>query len=186
MIADTSRGTGFDSELSIQGVDAATWQLLAPLVWTGTKGDTFVVPIGFRTDFATIPRFLLWFADKTGPYTRAAVLHDYLIEARINAVTDRVSSRDVDGIFRRVMQDLGVPWVTRWTMWSAVRVAACFNGRRAYGRQFWRDAPAVFGVCLLMVPVVLPGVAGVLLSLGAVRMLTGRSTDAASPMAGGA
>jgi hypothetical protein len=76
------------------------------------------------------------------------------------------NSRDADGIFRRVMEDLGVSWLTRWQMWAAVRLAACFNSRRAYGRQFGKDAPAVLGMLLLSVPFVLLGVIGVLISLG--------------------
>jgi hypothetical protein len=167
--------TGFDSELSIHARTATTWVLTSPLTWTGTQGDTFVVPVGFVTDFATVPRFLHWLVLPYGAYTRAAVLHDYLIEERINHPDPalRVTSRDTDGVFRRVMQELGVPWAKRWTMWAAVRAAALFNSRRARGRQFWRDAPRVFGIALLAGPVILPGAVGVLISLGAVRIITG-------------
>lgn len=160
----------FDSDLSVRGHSATTWSLLAPLVWTGTKGDTFVVPVGFVTDFATIPRFLHWLVSPYGAYTRAAVLHDWLIETMIPA--HEVTSRDTDGIFRRVMQDLGVAWSTRWLMWSAVRAAALFNSRRAYGRAFGKDAAKVIAIAVVAVPVILPGAVGVLLSLGIVRLFS--------------
>lgn len=180
------RAGGFDSELAIRGLTATTWSLLAPLVWTGTKGDTFTVPIGFATDFATVPRILVWKTQTYGPYTRAAVLHDWLLtelaawDKRYNREFPDVpkrfqvlrvpylppaNSRDCDGIFRLAMKDLGTPWLTRWQMWAAVRLAACFNSRRAYGRQFWRDAPAVFGMMLISAPFVILGVVGVLISL---------------------
>lgn len=177
---------GFDSELAIEAVGPITWQLTRPLVWTGTKGDTFVVPAGFITDFATIPRFLHWLVSPYGPYTRAAVLHDWLL-LELATWTDEASrrralgaspdpawrppadSRDADGIFRRVMEDLEVQWAKRWVMWSAVRLAACFNSRRAYGRRFWADAPKVLPVALGAIPLVLPGVIGVLISLALVR-----------------
>jgi hypothetical protein len=171
----SSRRPGaFDSELSIQAAGPTTWKLLAPLIWTGTQGDTYRVPLGFVTDFASVPRFLHWLVLPYGPYTRAAVLHDYLIEERINHPDERmrVTSRDTDGVFRRVMADLGTPWGKRWTMWAAVRAASLGNPRRAYGRQFARDAPAVAGIAVLALPVILPGVAGVLISLGIVRLLT--------------
>ncbi len=193
-ILTTPRPDAFDSRLSVQEATDDTWRVLAPLIWTGTEGDTFTVPVGFVTDFATVPRFLIWKVRPYGPYTRAAVLHDWLLVElakwtvvrrsadRFNkALVDPVSigeppatSREIDGIFRRAMEDLGVSWVTRWQMWAAVRLASCFNSRRAYGRQFWRDAPAVFGVLLLSAPILLPGALGALLSLILAWPFTGR------------
>lgn len=186
-MADMERGNGFDSELQIEAASSATWRLTRALVWTGTKGDTFTVPAGFVTDFATVPRFLHWIVLPYGAYTRAAVLHDWLLTELATWVEewgtpagrdmenpDRLkwppaNSRDCDGIFRRVMQDLGVPWAKRWTMWAAVRWAGLFNSRRAYGRRIGRDLPAMLGMTLLAVPVVLPGALGVLLSLGLLK-----------------
>jgi hypothetical protein len=180
--------TGFDSDVSVRAYTATTWSLTTPLIWTGSKGDTFAVPVGFVTDFATVPRFLHWLVSPYGGYTRAAVLHDWLL-VQLAGWTDRYNggrnldmalpenlppadSRDCDGIFRRVMEELGVPWAKRWTMWAAVRVAALFNSRRAYGRAFHKDAAKVIGIGILVGPVVLPGIIGVLLSLGVVRTLT--------------
>lgn len=164
----------FDSELSIQARTARTWVLTAPLVWTGTQGDTFCVPPGFVTDFATVPRVLHWLVSPYGAYTRAAVLHDWLIETMINYPDRslRVSSRDVDGIFRRVMHDLGVAWSTRWLMWAAVRAASLGNPRRAYGRQFGKDAAKVVGIGLIAIPITLTGVVGVIISLTLARVLS--------------
>jgi hypothetical protein len=182
------RPSAFDSELSIQGDGPVTWKLLAPLIWHGTKGDTFTVPVGFVTDFATVPRFLHWLVLPYGPYTRAAVLHDWLLtelaawsaEHYSNMVRRPIdgsrdhppaNSRDCDGIFRRVMQDLGVPWATRWVMWTAVRWASMFNPRRAYGRNIGRDLPAMLATSALVIPFALPGVVGVLISLGLMKVL---------------
>jgi len=180
--------TGFDSDLSIQAASATTWRVIAPLIWTGTQGDTFTVPVGFVTDFATSPRFLHWLWLPYGAYTRAAVLHDYLLEDLAAWERDGRSlrdeagrtidggplanSRDIDGVFRRAMKDLGVPWSKRWLGWTAVRWGALFNRRRAYGRGFARDLPKVLGMSLLALPVILPGAAGVLVSLAFVRVIT--------------
>lgn len=190
MSSVTDRRTGaFDSELSIQATSATTWHLIAPLIWTGTRGDTFQVPIGFVTDFATVPRFLHWKVSPYGAYTRAAVLHDWLLvgladwwdeyskggpigrgNPEMATHLPPANSRDADGIFRRVMEDLGVPWRTRWTMWAAVRWAALFNSRRAYGRDFLADLPRVLGVSMLAIPSTLPGAVGVLVSLALGRI----------------
>lgn len=184
MTIETKRSGAFDSDLAVKEHGRSTWALLAPLIWTGTKGDTFSVPVGFVTDFATVPRFLVWKMLPYGPYTRAAVLHDWLLgglaEWSLNHQHDSsrmyppANSRDCDGIFRRVMEDLGVPWMTRWQMWAAVRVGALFNSRRAYGRNFTADAPRVIGILLITAPVLLPGAIGVLISLGLARPFTGR------------
>lgn len=180
----------FDSELSIRAVPErpTVWELTAPLVWTGER-DTFVVPAGFHTDFATVPRFMHWLWLPYGAYTRAAVLHDWLLVelARWQEASDGgatmawsppATSRDADGIFRAAMLDLGVPWAKRWTGWAAVRAASLFSRRRAYGRDFAKDAPRVLGMLLLAAPVVLPGAVGVLLSLGVVRLVTALSGGA--------
>jgi hypothetical protein len=183
------RRGAFDSELSIRAVTGTTWALIDPLVWTGTQGDVIWVPRGFVTDFASVPRFLHWLVLPYGPYTRAAVLHDYLIDERINNPDPalRVTSRDTDGMFRRVMQDLGVPWAKRWIMWAAVRAAALFNPRRAYGREFGKDAVKVVAIALVSAPVILPGAVGVLISLGIVRLVTAihRTFRSAPPGPGG-
>jgi Protein of unknown function (DUF1353) len=164
----------FDCELSIRAKTATTWELTAPLTWTGRLGDVFTVPVGYVTDFASVPRPLHWLISPYGAYTRAAVVHDYLITDRINHPDPalRVTSMDTDNIFRVIMADLGVPWAKRWTMWAAVRAASLGNPRRAYGRQFLRDAPRVLAIGLAAVPVIAPGVIGVLLSLGMVRLVT--------------
>lgn len=179
------RPGAFGSELSVQSDGPITWKVIAPLIWTGTQGDTFTVPVGFLTDFASVPRFLHWKVLPYGAYTRAAVLHDWLLVSLAEWWDDYRSggpnglgnperavelppanSRDCDGIFRRVMQDIGVPWDKRWTMWAAVRWASLFNSRRSYGRQIGRDLPAMIGMTLLAVPSTLPGAVGVLISLG--------------------
>lgn len=180
----------FDSELSIRAVGPRTWSLTSPLIWTGREGQTFTVPIGFVTDFASVPRFLRWLVEPYGPYTRAAVLHDWLLVelagwsrrhlgnvviAPMDGSDDAppARSRDCDGIFRAAMADLGTPGVLRWSMWAAVRLASCFNADRAYGRRFWRDAPAAFGMLLLVCATVVIPVAAlfVLLALGVLRIL---------------
>lgn len=58
------------------------WRLLAPLSYLVGVGDAarcIVVPAGFETDFASIPRPFRWaFAPDSPTAARAAVLHDFL------------------------------------------------------------------------------------------------------------
>jgi hypothetical protein len=172
-VSTATARTGFDGELAVEATGATMWSLTRPLVYTGTRGDTWTVPAGFTTDFASVPRLMHWLTLPYGGYTRAAVLHDYLLGliGHPDPAT-AVSSRDADGVFRLAMQELGVPWLKRWSMWAAVRAAALFNRRRAPGRQFWRDSPAVLLITLGAVPLLLPGVLGVVLSLGLVGIVS--------------
>lgn len=159
--------------LSIQEVPGTrNWRLTAPLEYEGER-EMFTVPVGYVTDFASVPRFLHWLISPYGAYTRAAVVHDWLITDEIPA--RRVTSRDTDGIFRRVMREEGVPFARRWLMWAAVRAASLFNPKRAYGRAFHRDAPAVIGIGMLFLLSFFPPLACVfvLIALAFVRLLGG-------------
>lgn len=123
------------------------WRLVEPLIYQG-KDDVFRVEAGYVTDFASVPRLAVWLIPRFGRYTPAAIVHDFLCD------TLPVPPVDVDGIFRRIMRELGVPPVRRWLMWAGVRWGAAFNPRR---RDGWlRTAPAVLGITILALPLAVP------------------------------
>src|SRR4051812_30613155 len=133
--------------LTVSRVDAYGWALVDPLVYQG-RWQRFVVPAGFRTDFATVPRVVTWLIPRFGVYTLAAILHDWLCTEGI--ASGAVTSRDADGIFRRVMRESGVPVLRRWLMWAGVRWGALASERR---RQDWAaSAPGVLAISLLAAP----------------------------------
>lgn len=72
------------------------------------------VPKGFTTDFASTP-FFLW---KTGLYSKAAVVHDYLYRSKM---VDRAIA---DAIFKEAMIVLGVHPIKAQVFYLAVR---CFG-----------------------------------------------------------
>lgn len=108
----------------VEELDAKFWRVTEPFVYRGASGE-FVIPAGFRTDFASVPRPLVWLIPRYGIYTRAAILHDYLLS------TNAVSVADADGIFRRSLHELGVSLPRRWMMWAAVRAAHRLRGAGA-------------------------------------------------------
>ncbi|TFV66017.1 UNVERIFIED_ORG: DUF1353 domain-containing protein [Bacillus sp. AZ43] len=137
--------------LTVRRVDADRWALVDALVYQGRR-DRFVVPAGFRTDFATVPRPVTWLVPRFGAYTLAAILHDWLCTEGITSGV--VTSRDADGIFRRVMREAGVPVLRRWLMWTGVRWGALADPARRPG---WLvSAPGVLAISLLAAPLVLP------------------------------
>lgn len=141
-----------------------SFKVVEPLIYKG-KTDTIVVPAGFETDFATVPAIVAWLIERFGTFTAAAVLHDYLCvqlddvyhgrrELSGDDVVAPVSSRDADGLFRRVLRELGVDFVTRWLMWTGVRWGALFSD---YRREDWiKDAPLVLLLSVLAFPIVAP------------------------------
>lgn len=91
------------------------WILERDLIYQG-KTDIIVVPKGFVTDFASVPKIFWNILPPFGKYTKAAVIHDYLY------FTKMFSREDSDGIFLRIMEELEVSWVKRKTIYRAVRM----------------------------------------------------------------
>ena len=78
------------------------------------------VPIGFVTDFASVPRLLWWIFPKWGTYGNAAVIHDYLYWEQSG------SKKKADDIFLEAMGVLKVSKVTAWILYKAVCWFGCF------------------------------------------------------------
>jgi hypothetical protein len=152
--------------LTVSRVDADTWSLVDDLVYRG-RWQRFVVPAGFRTDFATVPRVVTWLVPRFGAYTLAAILHDWLCTEGIRS--GAVTSREADGIFRRVMRESGVPVLRRWLMWTGVRWGALTDPLRRPGWLI--SAPGVLAISLLAAPLVVPP--GLLILPGLVVLAVG-------------
>ena len=113
-------------------------RVLAELLSTFSYGvgaedspDVIVVPAGFETDFASIPRALWVIEPPLGEAGKAAVLHDFLYET---GERDRVAA---DRIFLEAMAVLEVPWWKRSLMFRAVRMF----GRGGYKERRAEAAP---------------------------------------------
>jgi hypothetical protein len=89
------------------------FRLEEPLVWDDGE-EIVVVPAGFRTDLASVPRIAQAIVPKVGPYNDAAVLHDYCF------VVQTCSFADANALFLRAMEACGVRSSQRWLIWSAV------------------------------------------------------------------
>ena len=85
-------------------------------------GVLHIVPKGFTTDFASVPRFFWRLVPPWGRYSPAAVVHDYLYR------TGKASRKEADRVFLRLMKQLDVPCWKRWVMYWGVRLF----GFRAY------------------------------------------------------
>lgn len=90
------------------------WELLTPLSYITNSNITIIVPIGFRTDLASIPRILWVFLPPDWKYTKAAIIHDYLLE------NSDLSTQQINRIFQDGMTDLNVNNQINWLMFNAV------------------------------------------------------------------
>lgn len=123
---------------------------VGPTAYVGAD-DVITIGAGFETDLATVPRLFWALLPPQGAYESAAVLHDFGCVSLAEG-TCLLSSRDVDGLFRRVMRESGVGLITRWVMWTGVRWGALANRARRDG--WWRDAPAVLALTAAALAVV--------------------------------
>ena len=102
------------------------WVLCRPLEYWSELAGLIIVPTGFETDFASVPRlpfiYTLW-GDRVH---REAVLHDYLYRKQLPFGL-------CNKIFLEAMKSRGVPWHIRYPMYWGV----CIGGFAAYKR--YRD-----------------------------------------------
>lgn len=105
-----------------------TWELTWPLIYkSDVAATTFVVPVGFQTDFASVPRIPIAF-DLTGDSAHeAAVVHDFLYTGKdgVHEVTRSVA----DSVLREASIVSGVPAWRAWMMWAGVRLGGASHWR---------------------------------------------------------
>lgn len=102
-------------------VDGAHWIVRQPMTYTiGNSRDTLTVPVGFVTDFASIPPALQSIIRQNGLYLLPAVVHDYLYW------TQACTREQADQIFLIAMTENFVGAVHRTALHQAVNVAGGF------------------------------------------------------------
>lgn len=98
----------------IESGDKAT--LIKEFSYTTEQGVCYVVPVGFETDFATVPQLLQSIVPKIGTYTKATILHDYWYKAATN------NKKWADSEFLKACIMLGTPRWKAYLMYAAVRI----------------------------------------------------------------
>ena len=154
-----------DSRVDVEQVSDKNWKLLLEIRYEG-KTQSFNAPVSMLTDFASVPRVFVWLLPRYGHYTMAAIIHDHLWRQVVPSGS--LSLRDADGVFRRAMRELGVPFLQRWVMWAAVRWGAVMKGGLRQG-GWWIELPRVLLITFLVLPIVLPP--AVLVGVGLVLFL---------------
>lgn len=114
----------FLTTLRVEQINADDWLLTDPLVyWSELLDRQVVVPAGFVTDFASVPRmpFLYWFAG--GQAEAAAVLHDWFYRTN----TELPTRAQADALFYEAIVASGYWRIRAWAMWAGVRIGGYWS-----------------------------------------------------------
>ena len=96
---------------------------------TDPDGEKIIVPAGYVTDFASVPRLFWTFGiDPFGKPARAAIVHDYLFSTGGRIKNPPYTRDQANRIFYDAMGVLGVNKIKRWLMWKAV----CIGGKGSF------------------------------------------------------
>jgi len=96
----------------------AQWKLLTELAYLSEIHGLIVVPAGFETDFASVPRLPFMYLLFGDTAHASAVVHDYL--CRVQVPAGQIAWRTAAEVFREAMKHEGVPAWRRWLMYQAV------------------------------------------------------------------
>jgi hypothetical protein len=110
-----------------------TWVLEGPLI---VDGMGIIVPTGFLTDFASIPRLLRWLYSPVGaPYHVAAVAHDYLYSSVPN-----VTRKEADRAYLSIAKAMGTKAWSARLMYRALRMGG-YLAWRSNRKRLREDGP---------------------------------------------
>jgi hypothetical protein len=124
--------SSFTSPLIVEKIGERLWKTYRELIYyvgEENSADIIIVPVGFQTDFASIPSLFWMVLPPDGGYTAAAVIHDFLYFAQTRT---RLAS---DRIFLEAMKILKVNIFKRLIMYRAVRTFSWISWNRHTDRM---------------------------------------------------
>lgn len=116
--------SSFTKPLTVTKLKSGMWKVEREFTYhvgDEKSKETITVPLGFNTDFASVPRLFWMILPPDGRYSQAAVLHDHLYSVRGKTKQKRYTRAGCDRIFKEAMKVLGVGFWKRGTMYNAVR-----------------------------------------------------------------
>ena len=115
----------FENELDLRSLpEKDAWRVLAPLFYR-IKGDRLiVVPVGYETDLASVPRIAWRIVPRDqAEARRPAVVHDYIY----THLTKSFTKKEADQVFYDALLEEGLSTPLAWLMWCAVRIGGRGN-----------------------------------------------------------
>lgn len=107
-------------ELRVHNVDLRDrpFELVHDITYTSDEGRVITAQAGYRTDFASVPRFFHRVVNPVGRHGKAAIIHDWLCDESPHTCDHKTAAH----IFDTAMRDLGVSWLRRKLMVAAVLI----------------------------------------------------------------
>lgn len=122
---------GFISDLCLMEIGESEgrsiYSLLKALKYKDRQNRLIIVPKGFQTDLASVPRLPIVYGIWGDRAHREAVLHDYLYRVDADPSCTFMEAND---LFPEAMESRGVRWSIRYPMYAAV----CAAGHGSYHR----------------------------------------------------
>ena len=110
----------------LEPLDGGHYRLLKPYLYTTNSGSAVVVPKGYTTNGADIPRFFWRLYPPFSPeYIPAVIIHDYLCdtaESMIDKEGMANAFKFADDVFREILLKLGVSKSKVYLFYRAVRL----------------------------------------------------------------
>jgi hypothetical protein len=122
----------FLTDLDVKCINDGAWELDSTLCYESDRLGLVKVPLGFQTDFASVPRLPVFFTLFGDRAHREAVLHDYLYRSDSIPVALRFQA---DNLFLEAMTERGKGFFVRYAMYWGVRL----GGWTAYHKKKVRD-----------------------------------------------
>lgn len=121
------------AELASIGKTVQNYELTAPFTFASKAAGMILVPAGFVTDFASVPRIVWSYISPEDPAILfASVIHDFLYTRGGRIGSDLAVSRAVaDAVLREGMLASGARPAQAWVVFRSVRLfgASHWNGR---------------------------------------------------------
>lgn len=105
----------FLTPLDLRAYKPGEWVVLLALIYMAKDGVRHIVPRGFVTDLASIPRLFRDLFDVNGLSREPAVLHDFLY------CIQYTTRAEADALFLEALEAVGVGRAARYAMYLAVR-----------------------------------------------------------------
>lgn len=117
----------FTTDLIVSPINDTEWKLIKGFeyhIGQYPSNDIIIVPPGFITNFASVPRIFWSIIPPYGKYGKASVIHDYCYK------TACYNRKRCDDIFYEGMKVLNVlPW-KRFVMYWCVRIFAYYSWQK--------------------------------------------------------
>lgn len=114
--------------------ESRIFKLTAPFRYWSSIG-TIRIPEGFHTDGASVPRIFWNIFSPWGSYFNAALVHDFLYSKDSDATCKVYDRAEADHLFKEAMFNAGVGWVTRQTVYTAVRLGGWMSYKKKFSHQ---------------------------------------------------